>query len=364
MDNLEKQIQDFWENQTTPEQRREILRQLETSGMEWKDFLLQYYNKVLAGQEPSGLAAEQKSRVWQKLQEQHLSNTATTAEITPAAPTPAANTQATRLRRIPWLSWVAAAAIAALFAALYLYQPKHPATTESIAIAPPPATTPKTIITTNTTTTEQHLTLPDNSLVALAPGSSIRYRVTFESTARNIQLEGRALFDVAKDSARPFTVTAHGFATTALGTRFIIDATKPVVSIRLLKGKVVINATAGAGFPLNKIYLQPGDELTINTLTKHFDHATANSKATNKPAAAKPTTTLSFERTNLATVFQRLSEYYKTPILYDKAQIQTLSFTGEFNSSDELDLALKVICNMNQLSFTKDNGRIIISKQQ
>jgi ferric-dicitrate binding protein FerR (iron transport regulator) len=74
-------------------------------------------------------------------------------------------------------------------------------------------------------------------------------------------------------------------------------------------------------------------------------------------------TALSFEKTSLAVVFERLSKYYKTPILYDKADVEGLSFTGDFNAADELDLALKVVCNSNHLSFKKEVDRIVISKQ-
>ena len=221
------------------------------------------------------------------------------------------------------------------------------------------------IIKKNTGPNEQSLTLPDNSEVLLAPGSSIRYQEDFEAHTRNIQLEGRALFEVAKDSIRPFTVIANGFATTALATRFIVDATKPLISIRLLKGKVVVNATAGNDIALQKVYLMPGQELRINTATKQFARINPISKQpnTNTPAG-NTATALSFERTSLAIVFQRLSEYFKTPILYDKAEVQGLSFTGDFKPSDELELTLKVICNMNQLSFTKESDHIVIKKQQ
>src|SRR6202000_2790670 len=96
-----------------------------------------------------------------------------------------------------------------------------------------------------------------------APGSSITYQQAFEAHARTIQLEGRALFEVVKDSLRPFTVLAKGYATTALGTRFIVDATKPVVSIRLLKGRIVVNAIAGASIAMKRVYLAPGQEIRI-----------------------------------------------------------------------------------------------------
>lgn len=349
MDNPEHQIQQFWEHHTTPEQRREILRQLEESGMEWKDLLQQYYSKVLAGEEAGTLNEEQKTRVWQRLHEQHFSNDNSGAKEIRLRP------------RTAWLPWMAAACVL-LIGGMWLYKWNERSSGHSRIIEQPVAV--NVIVRKNTGAGEESWTLPDRSVVLLAPGSSIRYLQHFEAHARNIQLEGRALFEVTHDSTKPFTVTAHGFATTALGTRFIVDGAKPIVSIRLLKGRVVVNATPDAGMTLQRIYLAPGQELRINTTTKHFDQVTLGSKPPHsKISDGNSGALLSFEKTSLAVVFQRLSKYYKTPILYNKDEVQDLSFTGEFNPTDELDLALKVICNINHLSFKKENDRIVISKQ-
>ena len=262
---------------------------------------------------------------------------------------------------------IAAAALVVLTGTLVLYNSlsTKPATT----VAGKPVVTQQPVVVNmvirkNTKPGEDTLTLPDNSVVLLTPGSSIRYQEHFEAHARNIQLQGRALFEVTHDSSKPFTVTANGFATTALGTRFIVDGTRHVVSIRLLKGKIVVNATRDAGMALQKVYLTPGQELRINTITKHFDRIIPGSnQLSNRLSDSDNGTALSFEKTSLAVVFERLSKYYKTSILYDKAEVQSLSFTGDFNAADELDLALKVICNINHLSFKKERDRIVISKQ-
>ena len=350
MDNLDDQIQQFWENRLSPEQRREVLRQLDQSGMEWKDFMQQYYHNVLAGEEAGTLKEEQKSRVWQRLQEQHLRNENTAGKLI-----------GIRSARA-WLPWMAAACVLVI-AGLFLYR-KDSQPVQPIPIVRQQPVAAKMIDRKNTGAGEETVLLPDSSTAILAPGSSIHYRERFEAHARNIQLEGRALFEVTKDAAKPFTVTAHGFATTALGTRFIVDATRPVVSIRLLRGKIVVNATTKADMALQKVYLTPGQELKINTLTKHFDKIIPNSKPDHNDIATKETiAALSFERTSLAIVFKRLSDYYKTPILYNKAEVQGLSFTGDFKPSDQLELALKVICTMNSLSFAKKNDRILINKK-
>jgi ferric-dicitrate binding protein FerR (iron transport regulator) len=270
------------------------------------------------------------------------------------------------IRRMRFIK-IAVAALVVITGTLVLYNGLSTKPAIDVAGKPVVAQQPvvvEMIIRKNTKPGEDTLTLPDNSLVLLTPGSSIRYQEHFEAHARNILLEGRALFEVTHDSTKPFTVTANGFSTTALGTRFIVDGTKHIVSIRLLKGKIVVNATRDAGMALQKVYLTPGQELRINTTTKHFDRITIGSKQLpNKMTESDNGAVLSFERTSLAVVFERLSKYYKTPILYDKADVQGLSFTGDFSPADVMDLALKVICNSNHLSFKKESDRIVISKQ-
>ena len=371
MDNLEHQIQQFWENETSPAQRREILRQLEESGMEWKDFMQQYYNKVLAGEEAHDLSDAQKSKVWQRLKDvAGMEDVAGMKDVVGIR-------DGMRVRkRVAMLPWMAAACVL-LVVSLCIYRwGGKPSGRSSVASGQPSvasgqlsvggqsAAAAKVIVAKNTGAGEESLTLPDHSLVLLAPGSSIRYLEHFDTHARNIQLEGRALFEVAKDSARPFTVTARGFATTALGTRFIVDAMRSLVSIRLLKGKIVVNSTADGEVAMRNVYLTPGQELRINTETKHFALNDLYKQRPGSTSMENPVTMpLSFEKTSLATVFQRLSAHYKTSILFDKAEVQGLSFTGAFEPSDELDLALKVICNMNQLTFTKESDHIVISKK-
>ena len=53
----------------------------------------------------------------------------------------------------------------------------------------------------------QEFVLPDGSEVTLAPGSRLTYR---EKSPRKTQLEGKAFFEVARDEAAPFEISASG----------------------------------------------------------------------------------------------------------------------------------------------------------
>ena len=67
----------------------------------------------------------------------------------------------------------------------------------------------------------QEFVLPDGSEVTLTPGSRLTYN---EKSPRNTHLEGKAFFEVARDEAVPFEITADGAFVRVLGTKFMVDA--------------------------------------------------------------------------------------------------------------------------------------------
>ena len=64
----------------------------------------------------------------------------------------------------------------------------------------------------------QEYILPDGTEVVLAPGSSLTYS---EKSPRKTELEGKAYFEVARDEAVPFEITADGAFVRGLGTKFM-----------------------------------------------------------------------------------------------------------------------------------------------
>jgi ferric-dicitrate binding protein FerR (iron transport regulator) len=80
------------------------------------------------------------------------------------------------------------------------------------------------------------LVLDDSSHVQLGVGSSLRCLAGFDNDRRELWLEGKARFDVAKDGRRPFTVYAGNAAVTALGTVFGISAHHDKLTVHLYSG--------------------------------------------------------------------------------------------------------------------------------
>ncbi len=66
--------------------------------------------------------------------------------------------------------------------------------------------------------------LPDGSQVWLNANTTLRYPAVFGKTTRDVELDGEAFFDVAKDRQHPFSVHTAKMDIRVTGTRFNVDA--------------------------------------------------------------------------------------------------------------------------------------------
>ncbi len=112
---------------------------------------------------------------------------------------------------------------------------------------------------------QQIITLDDNSEIELFPNSKLTYPTVFSDSIRKVQLEGSALFNIAKDEKKPFLVHQGNLITKVLGTSFLIeeDSISNLTKIYLYTGKIAIS---NKNKTFNRVLL-PGDSLIYNKLT-------------------------------------------------------------------------------------------------
>ncbi len=82
--------------------------------------------------------------------------------------------------------------------------------------------------------------LPDGSKLQVKPHSKVLISHDFGQKTRDLHLTGEAIFEVAKDPARPFRVYADALTVTALGTTFGIRANEGEAELKvvLTEGKI------------------------------------------------------------------------------------------------------------------------------
>ena len=107
------------------------------------------------------------------------------------------------------------------------------------------------------------ITLPDGSRVWLNSGARIEYPVVFKKNLRSVKLSGEALFDVSRDTRRPFVVETFACKVEVLGTRFNVNADErhDVFSTALMRGSVRVSSLAD---PQQQVVLKPHEKVQLS----------------------------------------------------------------------------------------------------
>lgn len=357
MEHIQELIDKFWRGEASRQERHELLDYLQHHEEELKRFLEHSYLNM---QEEELHQLIEHTKAGDLLKEIHE-----TAGIGVGVPDD---------RMSSWWPAIRIAAAAVVIAALgfVLMQYRNGQPVKQQRLIASENIVPASIVKTNTDTTEMHILLPDQSLVSLSPRSTVTYGQDYGLATRDIFLEGKARFSVAADKSKPFTVYANSYATTALGTEFIVSTrTIGETRVKLLSGKVVVRAMAESSFAIADTYLNPGDELQIRSLDgqlalKHGQHTLPDAVKGGPgmyDVQVPPSSFLHFDRTPLANVFSEVAVKLNVAIVTESADLGGLSFTGDFEEDDSLETILSIVCNMNDLMYAYENDRVVISNK-
>ena len=212
----------------------------------------------------------------------------------------------------------------------------------------------------NTTPQKKALTLSDGSTVELSPSSTLSYPESFNSSKRDVLLHGEANFNIAKDVAKPFSVSINSVLITVLGTQFTANSyeANTVTKVILYEGRVMVKIIDSSFQDTkNAYYLTPGDVFIYKKKATSTDTPSAHILHLEKDKDDCYT----FNNYPLDVVFDQLQVIYNTKIIYDKAELGNRSFIGKIDRKDPLDHILKSIALLNNFGFHKQGDSFIIS---
>jgi len=253
--------------------------------------------------------------------------------------------------RYPSFRWMAVAASVLLVAGLsWLFIVKNQKTSITSAATAPIA---KNI--SNTTPQKKAFTLSDGSTVELSPNSTLSYSEGFNSLKRDVLVSGEANFDIAKDVAKPFSVSINSVLITVLGTRFTVNSYEAnnVTKVILYEGRVMVTIIDTSFQDKNDYYLTPGDVFIYKKLNQRSARILHLEKDKDDCYV--------FDNYPLDVVFDQLQVIYNTKITYNKAELGNRSFIGKIDRKDPLDHILKSIALLNNFGFHKQGDSFIIS---
>lgn len=169
------------------------------------------------------------------------------------------------------------------------------------------------------TKTGQQLTVPLDDGSRLILNTDTRVRLRFDKRVRQVDLEsGEAMFDVAKDPARPFRVRVGDRQVTALGTLFVVRYDDQQTAVTLVDGKVSVSGQgATAATPAEPVkqnaggareeatILQSGERVTFVQRTQ----LTSIDRPVIDTVTAWKTGQIVFQNTPLATAVVEMNRY-------------------------------------------------------
>lgn len=145
--------------------------------------------------------------------------------------------------------------------------------------------------------------LPDGSEGWLNSGSVIKYPAQFGSI-RNVELNGEAFFNVAKNPEAPFIINANMIKIKVLGTSFnvVSYSNDSLAEVVVANGQVEVDAN-GHSF---KEILHPSERLALNTVKATYSKSSVDVQNYTSWKSGK----LIFLNDNLNEVIRKLSRFY------------------------------------------------------
>ncbi len=215
----------------------------------------------------------------------------------------------------------------------------------------------------NTGLIPEEILLQDGSRITLQRGSKVSYSEPFNSSKREVYLEGEAFFEVAKDPAHPFLVYTNEVTTKVLGTSFFVRANKGEKEIVVIvrTGKVMVYAQHSESDEKSTTHLREVVVIPNQQVVYNRKNESVEKKLVEKPQLVleQPTFKMNYSNTPVADIFAALEESYGVAIQFDKEALSSCTLTTDL-SEEGLYERIEIICNALGASYSTLNTAIVI----
>lgn len=212
---------------------------------------------------------------------------------------------------------------------------------------------------TNAELTKRRIELNDGSVVHLDVDSNIT--VALSSSERRVELnKGRAYFDVAHDSSRPFAVTASGTRVVALGTEFQVELLpqKQTVSVTLAEGSVMVSEHKKRS--AWREVLTPGEQLQFDEVSGRHTTQTVNTSHITSWSSGR----LVFDATPLNQVLSEINRYSRTKVVLGDASLANVPIGGNFLAGGDTEEFLETLMAVLPLRSIRTGANEIVLFQR
>ncbi len=207
----------------------------------------------------------------------------------------------------------------------------------------------------NNRTVALDIVLSDGSKVSLWPNATLKVEKVFADNTREVYLEGKAFFEIKKNSKMPFLVYTNDLVTKVLGTSFLVEQDKQT-QVSVISGKVAVFLNKPkAQEAKNTLVLEPNQMVTIKN-----DVLLKSLVAEPKPLISQnELKAFNYTEAKLEIILKALKDIYGVDIVFDKDQIKYCTLTTSM-TEESLFEKLDVICAALNGSYNVIDSKIIL----
>ena len=201
------------------------------------------------------------------------------------------------------------------------------------------------------------LTLSDGSMVHLNAGSTFKFPVNFLSGHdRQVFLKGEAYFEVARDEASPFLVSAAGIGVKVLGTSFNVNSYESLTPYAVLaEGKVEVYRENGVNSDV--VIIEPGEKASLEGERLTIDEVDLEDYLGWRNGM------LSFNNEPFEAILQKIERHYGVSIDNDYQELGAIRFRGTFKDETITEL-LDTFKESAGFEYSVNNNKITIEAME
>lgn len=203
---------------------------------------------------------------------------------------------------------------------------------------------------------DYRIVLSDNTVVYLNSETSLTYPAAFGGGERKVQLRGEAYFEVAKDHAHPFIVTAGEVDIIVTGTSFGVRAygNESIIRTVLKSGSVSVNAEN------QQLVLNPDMQATFDRQTKTMIAGPADANI----LLAWKNGWFAYDGSTLEEIFNDLERWYDFKVTYADEQSRHLRYSLDIRKHAGFAGILNIIRATQKVDFEVSGNSVVVKMKE
>lgn len=204
------------------------------------------------------------------------------------------------------------------------------------------------------------VTLPDHSTIWLNAGSKIIYPEKFNREIRQVFVTGEAYADIAKDSSRPFYLSAGNVNIKVLGTKFNVKSypEQAKTEVTLIEGSIALDAEIDG--EIRHYTLKPGYYMSFDCRSGAINTDYFSPESYTSWSDAK--SGLYFRNQPLEEIVLDLERKFNVQIILRDEQLRHERYFATFVNGESLDDILKFLSMGNSFRYVSQRNVIDIYK--